>query len=198
MKRLIGAMALAGVVPFGLLPAAQAADDEGHYAVRGAGTFSCERYRASVEADDPTELNQFLSWVQGHITAANRMREDTYDLFPVLSPTAVGAMLYNVCANHPDSRLEAALVSLGEFMAPGRVRAESDIAQVSTGESTVAIRRATLERVQRALIDAGHYQGEPQALFDEPMQQALRAFQQARGLTPSGLPDADTIMALFY
>lgn len=198
MQRMMRVLAMASALPLTLAGVAQAADDEGNYAVRGAGSFSCERYRASVEAKDPTELNQFLSWIQGHITATNRLSDDTFDLYPVLSPTRLGAMLYNVCGNYPENRLEEAVVSLGEYMAPGRVREESPIAQVSSGEATVALRQATLERIQQALIDSGHYAGEPEALFDERMQQALRRYQQENDLPETGLPDADTIMALFY
>lgn len=198
MQRMMRMLALAGGLLLSVGGVAQAADEEGNYAVRGAGSFSCERYRASVEAEDPAELNQFLSWIQGHITATNRMRDDTFDLYPVVSPTRIGALVYNVCGNYPDNRLEEAVVSLGDYMAPGRVREESAIAQVSTGEGTVAVRRATLERVQQALIETGHYTGEPEALFDERMQEALRRYQEEYDLTATGLPDADTIMGLFY
>lgn len=198
MKRIMRAVVLAGLATSGAFSLAQAADSDGNYALRGAGNFSCERYRASVEADDPTELNQFLSWVQGHITATNRMSDDTFDLYPILSPTRIGAMLYNVCGNYPESRLEEAAVSLGEYMAPGRVREASEIAQVSSGEGTMALRRDTLAKVQESLIEAGHYEGDPGALFDERMQAALRRYQQANNLPTTGLPDADTLMALFY
>ncbi|WP_030073434.1 peptidoglycan-binding domain-containing protein [Halomonas alkaliantarctica] len=197
MKNTLYAFAFASMVPFGLT-AVHAADDAGNYAVRGAGSFSCEQFRNSVEADDPAELNQFLSWVQGHITASNRATDDTFDLYPILSPTRIGAMLYNLCGNYPETRLEEAVVSLNDFMMPGRVTQQSDIAQLSSGEASVAIRSETLARIQQALVDANYYEEEPDALFDERMQNALRQYQQDNDLPVTGLPDADTIMALFY
>ncbi|MDZ7808921.1 MAG: peptidoglycan-binding domain-containing protein [Arhodomonas sp.] len=186
---------MAGLV-LGVMPAG-AADGEGDYAVRGAGSVSCERYAESIDEGRSDEVRQFLGWIQGYISATNRIREDTYDVVPILRPARVGAMVHNVCRNHPDSRLEEAVVALIEYLASGRERERTEIVRVSNGGGTTAIRVATLDRLKRVLVDEGHLES-AEGRYTEKTQEALRRYQAEHGLEETGLPDADTIFAALY
>lgn len=52
-------------------------------------------------------------------------------------------------------------------------------------------------RLQQALVDGGFVTAAPTGYYDPATAEGLRRFQQARGLTASGLADAETLRLLF-
>jgi peptidoglycan hydrolase-like protein with peptidoglycan-binding domain len=53
-----------------------------------------------------------------------------------------------------------------------------------------------VEEIQRALGQAGYYQGEPTGRWDDRTRDAMRRYQTANGFGATGLPDAKSIMKL--
>jgi len=174
------------------------ADSQGNYAVLGAGSFACERFIASAESQSSQEINQFMSWMQGYLTALNRERDGIFSVSPFVSASDTAAMLLNVCRQQPELRLENALRELADFLAGYRIEQASEVAQIASGDATVAVRASVLGDVRQRLAALGHDVGDGDALFDDQLQQALREFQREQGLTESGVPDADTLLRLFY
>ena len=50
--------------------------------------------------------------------------------------------------------------------------------------------------MQKALAQAGYYQGEPTGRWDDRTRDAMRHYQTANGFGATGLPDAKSIMKL--
>ena len=53
-----------------------------------------------------------------------------------------------------------------------------------------------IEQIQRALSRSGYYQGDPTGHWDSDTVSAMRNFQQAHGITPSGKIDAPSLQQL--
>jgi peptidoglycan hydrolase-like protein with peptidoglycan-binding domain len=88
----------------------------------------------------------------------------------------------------------APVVSLGSE----QLRGAPALAGVARGDETVAIgaRGDAARAVQAALIATGFLSGRADGIFGRGTQGAVAAFQKARGLSPSGEVDAETLAAL--
>jgi murein L,D-transpeptidase YcbB/YkuD len=53
-----------------------------------------------------------------------------------------------------------------------------------------------IREIQQALVREGHYQGEPTGKWDEQSVAAMKSFQQASGLQPSGKIEARSLQKL--
>ena len=53
-----------------------------------------------------------------------------------------------------------------------------------------------IEEIQQALSRSGYYQGDPTGHWDSDTVSAMRNFQQAHGITPSGKIDAPSLQQL--
>jgi len=53
-----------------------------------------------------------------------------------------------------------------------------------------------IEQIQRALSRSGYYQGDPSGHWDSDTVSAMKGFQQAHGITPSGKIDAPSLQQL--
>ncbi len=50
--------------------------------------------------------------------------------------------------------------------------------------------------IQHGLIQAGYLRGEPSGRWDDQTRDAMRRYQEANGFSPTGLPDAKSLMKL--
>lgn len=56
--------------------------------------------------------------------------------------------------------------------------------------------RDRIEQIQRALVRGGFYQGDPSGRWDSSTIDAMKSFQQAHGLEPTGKIDAKSLQQL--
>lgn len=196
MQKTAAAAALAAT--FGLATlAAHAADETGGYAVRGAGAQPCSAFVAAITEQTPA-VAAHVSWLEGYLSAHNRMTAATFDASPIVASAELAALLRNVCADAPELRLETALAQLLAILAPARVTARSEIETVTVDARSAAIRPETLRRMQEALAALGHYTMTPDGRFGPGTEAALRRFQAESGLAETGAPDADTLVRLLF
>lgn len=88
-------------------------------------------------------------------------------------------------------------LSLAPALAQTTTEAQPPHAVAEGGEAMRApITSATLRQVQEALQRQGYAVGSPDGRWNEPTAQALREFQQAQGLEPSGELNSRTLGAL--
>lgn len=173
----------------------QAADEEGNYAIRGAGGFACERYGQAVEAQSD-EVRQFVRWMEGYATGLNRLQADTFDVSPIVDPAAMANLMLSICRQNPEMAFEVAVAQGLSSLAPMRERAESRADTLEHEGSTVLVRRETMRRLQQALAELGHYTSSIDGLYGPGTRRAIIAFQESAELTPTGLPDPDTLLNL--
>jgi len=170
----------------------QAADTAGNFAVVGPGVRSCAEFRGLVDSNARDTL-LFVGWFQGYISRANLTQDGIYSVLPVVDANAAATLLYRVCANNPSASVERAADSLIGLLHPLAVTAQSEIVKITEGERTLEIWQATLVLLQQELKKLGHYKGEADGLFGKGTREAFAAFQKAKGLTQSGVPDIETL-----
>jgi len=173
----------------------QAADEAGNYAIRGAGGFACERYVQAVE-EQSDDVRQYVRWMEGYATGLNRLQADTFDVSPILEPAAMANLMLSICRQNPELAFETAVAQGFSSLAPMRERAESQTDTLEHEGNTVLVRRETMRRMQRALAELGHYTSGIDGLYGPGTRRAIIAFQESAELTPTGLPDPDTLLNL--
>ena len=191
----LSALLLAAAVLAPSAPAFAAAES-GEYAVKGIGVDRCANYVKAAEAKSPL-LDVFAGWIEGHLTATNRYRPDTFDIAPWQTTRLLMALLFAHCQNNPDQRLFEAVQNLEEVLAKGRLRRKSEVVEIDTGEKRkLVLYHEVLKRAQQALIERGFLKGKADGQFGPKTRAALEAFQQSEGLRKTGLPDQETLFKL--
>lgn len=196
VARTAGAVGLAvGVLVSSSQPSA-AADADGQYAVRGAGSQPCSAVLAIGGDMDGSIALLYRSWLEGYLTGLNRFLDDTFDASFILRSDSLLRLVLQVCRASPDLTVETALARLTNQLMPMRVASASPPVRVTVGESTTLLREETLRRVQERLRDEGLYEGDVDGGFDERVRDAVRRYQEREGLPATQLPDTATVMRL--
>ena len=194
-KRLCGAAFALVLAMGGLAPGAGAADRGGDYAVRGAGSRKCQEYVEAVEQNKP-ELGAYIAYIDGTLTAYNRLTPNVFDVSPFILPGPFAAIVMNICKQASDRMLEVALTSAIGALSKVRVAQPSPVLEMTVGENRMSLRAETLRAVQTRLKSLNLMQGNPDGRFGRPTEDALKRFQQQNRLAVTGLPDPDTVIAL--
>lgn len=118
MHRTIVGFATALAITVSTLPAARAADENGSYSIRGAGTVSCQTYVSST----PAQKQYAQTWWAGYVTAMNRVTPKTFHLLGDASPAAADKWLLNYCQQNPTARFETAVNAMLKAAYPSRTQ----------------------------------------------------------------------------
>lgn len=168
-----------------------AADQRGRYAVRGMGGSTCTSALKTLAT--PGDANALIGWLLGYATAVNRLQGDTFDVIPSGDGADLARVFAVVCQKQPDLAVEAAVQRAIASLAPLRLRQESPLVAVGTAPATVQLRQETLVRVQAVLIGRKLLAGPADGKSSPALVAALRKFQVAEKLQPTGLPDLQTL-----
>ncbi|MBM3582900.1 MAG: peptidoglycan-binding protein [Alphaproteobacteria bacterium] len=190
--------ALAGLVAAalaGLGGPALAADQAGSFAVDGIGTWSCSKY-IEERAKESNYYFMFGGWVDGYLTAINAYSPDSYDLTPWETTGLLMALIERNCKERPDEQFVGMVVAMAKKLKETRLAAPSPVIEASANGQSVKLYQDTMMKVQQALVDAGFYSGTVDGQFGPMSQSAIEAFQSARQLQVTGLPDQLTLVAL--
>lgn len=174
---------------------AMAADLDGNYALRGVGSATCANYTTAL-ANDPALAQTFVGWMAGYITARSRVADETFDVLPLISGADVAGLMRVICLQNADTSFESAIDSAIALFEPARITTDSPLLELNHAGRTVAVRQSTLEQVQEALATRGFYSSTVDGAYGPGTQVAISAFQASSNLQDTGLPDADTIVAL--
>jgi hypothetical protein len=176
--------------------AAHGADSNGDFSLMGAGIEKCEAY---VKArDDGLDVQrQYISWMSGFFSGMNASTSNVFDVVPWQSPQTFADAAYSNCKRYPNEYFGRIVLGLAKSLEPLWLRSNSDkVIFPGDGATEPPIYRTVLLRVQERLVRLGHdgvtTSGEP----DNATREALRAFQRAEGLEPTGLPDQATLARL--
>ncbi len=174
---------------------ARAADGEGRFAVEGVGLADCQRF---VEERQKRSNLYFMfgGWLDGYLSAVNEALPETFDVTPWQSTDLLAAMIESHCADHPDDNFAGVARALARRLAQERLREASPVEEVTVGDATVPIYRATLRQAQRELKAGGHYDGALDGRYGPMTRGALEAYHRAEGLQVTGLPDQHTLIRL--
>lgn len=172
-----------------------AADNDGNFRSKGFGLESCQRYTAERSNNSATYYLS-RSWLNGYLTAHNLLRPGVYDAVGDAAIDTLAALLENYCRANPQRNFVTAAAVLISVLEPLRLQQRPQIIEVTVQGQTIKLAQETMQKVQQALKDQGHYAGAVDGFFGRKTQAALEAFQRDSGLAVTGLPDQATIMRL--
>lgn len=138
-----------------------------------------------------------IGWVDGLLTGVNMAMPDTFDISPYPDEPFAQVMVLDNATCHVGRPLHAAAFDTVGRLRGLRAQADSPRITFAAGEHRIAIRQETLKVLQQALIRRGWLTPPRVDGCDSPaLRDALRRFQASVGLTTSGLPCPDTLLAL--
>jgi len=175
--------------------AAVAADNTGNYSVRGLGSSSCQQFVGAVDGNTP-ELRSYIAWMEGMLTAVNRLTPNLFDAVPFNSAGAFAAIVLQVCRQQPALQYNAAVLRGLERLNVARVTTNSPWVEMTVGTNRVTLRAETLAAAQARLGALGLLSTPPDGRFTVATRDAIKRFQQIRRMNVTELPDPDTIIAL--
>lgn len=179
-----------------LLPAhAWSADATGNFAVRGVGSAPCAQFVAAIDGNSP-DTRIFVAWMEGAVSAANRLTSGVFDHVPFSAPGAMAALVLRQCREQPNAGYDAAVRAVMDRLRPFRVSTNSPWVEMTVGTNRVSLRAETLAAVQARLLALGLQTAPPDGRFSVATREALKRFQMMRRLPQTELPDPDTLVAL--
>jgi hypothetical protein len=172
MKHLTAVVGSMGV----LLGTAQAADQNGEFALKGAGFLPCQVY--VQERENKSSVYYMIGgWLEGYLSAHNRYADQTYDVTSFETLELLLGVIQNHCQSNPNDRLYSVLNSIIIQLQADRVMMESPKVAIAEGER------------QTQLYRDGRY--------TDATRSALIAFQSDIEFETSGFPDQATLWRLF-
>ena len=158
------------------------------YVVEGVGQIKCDAF-ANFDAQSSKEIGAISAWLDGFLSAHNRLLDDTFDLTSWQTNQLSLTLLRQFCVANPDATVERSAAALVNYYGQDRVTQREEAVSVSNGTQTVLVYASVLERIKTKLADQGYN--------NDDVTEALKAFQQKNDLVQSGLPDQQTLVGLF-
>jgi hypothetical protein len=174
---------------------AQAASAAGEFAAKGAGRVTCAAFTDARTRNVP-EQGQYVAFVEGYLTAANRYEPATYDLAPWHNSGAIGAIVDQHCKANAADTLAVVALKLAGSLNSIRLLEASPLIEVKEGEARAVLYAAILKRAQAELKKKGLLSLEPDGVFNPETRAALQTFQTQIKLPPTGVPDGATLWFL--
>lgn len=191
MKR-IAVAALAWVVPMTAL----AADNEGRSAIEGAGFADCQTFVKEREAKS-TLYFRLGGWVEGYMTAANELMDQTFDLSPWQNTELLLLLVNNHCQGNPEQNFGTVIRALSQALVENRMTEQSPVVDIAEGEQNLKLYKTVVERVQESLKAQGFYDGAIDGDFGPGTRSAVNAYQNSVGMQDAtGFPDQMTLYRL--
>lgn len=174
-----------------------AADKDGRFAVDGIGARACSDYTKAVDDKNRDLLIAFASWTSGFVSAANVYGTETFDLTPWQTPELIQAKLDKFCRAFSQEPYVQALGKLISTLQPQRMTASEGGIPARVGGQSILVYPEVLRRIRAEMGKEGIKVTTPEDAFDDAFADGLRAYQKAKGIPPSGLPDLPTMNMMF-
>ena len=175
---------------------ATADDVNGNFSVRGAGSTQCSQFSVSYDQAETEKIQRIVHWMQGYISARNKLESNTFDTIPVYDEKDLVTLLNIICVKNPNIILEGALNNLVSVFEPTWVVSSSKLSILENSDGNVPIRDAVMAQVQRALTNKGLYKGLIDGTYGSRSAEALKSYQSEKNLTQTSLPDIQTLLSL--
>lgn len=174
-----------------------AADANGDFAIKEAGSQTCENFMTAWDQNSP-DMAQYAGWIAGYLTGLNQHAENVYDVAPWQSTGTLLGLTRSVCAQLPgETSFINATVRLVRELWGTRLTGKSELQGVRRDGKAIVIYDAVLTQAIIRLNAIGYDAGPADMEFSDDASRALLKFQADRGLTSTGLPDQETLFELF-
>lgn len=173
-----------------------AADDKGDFAIKGGGAQSCQGFLTAYGARN-SDLALYAGWIEGYLTGLNQFTPDTYDLASWQSVDTLIGLLQAACSQSaPDRRVIEAMTDVLRLLYPGRLQAQDTMIALVHENTGMTIYESVLRSAKTRLNSLGHGAGVVDDSFTPEVARAFEAFQRARSIPVTGLPDQQTLYLL--
>lgn len=178
-------------------PQVHAADEDGSFAVKGAGRLTCEQYLKIREAKS---RDYYITggWVEGYVSGINALQKNTYDATPWQTTELVLQLLVRACEKNKEARIANLINQYLREVSNVRVRAKSKLLSVKSDGKGLLIYQEVLSMAQQRLEAIGYEPGVTDGTPDARTLTALKAYQAKKGLAETSLPDQLTLLNLFF
>ncbi|NNM01516.1 MAG: peptidoglycan-binding protein [Gammaproteobacteria bacterium] len=174
----------------------RAADSDGNYMVKGAGTADCATFAASVKQRDQRFFS-FAGWIEGYLSGMNRYEGDVYDLVSWQSTDLLMASLSKYCEQNPQMNFHTAVTNLAGSLKRNAIEENTPLVPIDAGDGRAyLLYEKAIRRLQARLRLHGLYEGELTGSYGDTTRDAVRRFQESKGLAATGLPDQETLSYL--
>jgi len=175
-----------------------AADDDGNFAIKGAGLQTCAAFNTAF-SERSADLGLYAGWLDGFLTGQNQYREGVFDLASWETTQILLALTNSACSQLPEeARFIDGFAQVLRAIRPDAITTKNEASAAALGDAVVVLYDDVMVRMKMALAERGHEPGDVASpTFTAQTSTALKAFQESRGLTVSGLPDQRTLYALF-
>lgn len=195
MIRRLLPLVTAGLVAFA--PLALAADEDGNFAVKGAGRLSCEQY-LKIRAEKSRDYYITGGWIEGYVSGVNALQPKTYDATPWQTTELVLGLLARACEKNKEERITNLVNKYLSEVVNVRARTKTELLSVQSDGKGLLIYQEVLSMAQRRLEELGFEPGKTDGTPDARTLTALRAYQTKKGIKVTSLPDQLTLLNLFF
>lgn len=179
--------------PLFLAPA-HASDPKGSFVLRGAGSQVCPAFMTTINSRDQAASTTYLAWLQGYVSAHNRLLQDTFDVVPTANPADFMGVVKAICEKAPQFTVENAASQAIALLRPVRQNAASPMLKISHKGKETQIQAAVLLQLETRLIALGHMRGTASGKATPDLHAAIEKFQRAEKLPVTGHPDLTTLL----
>lgn len=178
---------------------ALAATETGQFAVRGLGSRPCGDLTAALAGETSASVMDAAAlWTAGYVSHVNRSTPGVFEALPIVDNAVVARLALNICGSNPDVMFEAVLAQVIASFSQAALFEESALVRIGPDGASTTLRSLVFRKVQERLIGDGLLPpGSADGLYGPQSRQALIAFQEARGLAASGVPDSATLITMF-
>ncbi|MCW8886094.1 MAG: HdeA family protein, partial [Motiliproteus sp.] len=110
-----------------------AQDDENRFAIKGAGSVTCQQYLNAWNAKG-REYLVFGGWIDGYLTSYNQHQKNLFDVSPWQSAQLLANGLANYCKKNPNVKFFNAFSAMLKSLKPDGLEKYSPIVEVRFGE----------------------------------------------------------------
>ncbi|MCZ6640249.1 MAG: peptidoglycan-binding domain-containing protein [Gammaproteobacteria bacterium] len=182
-------------VLFTLGPLASASDQNGLFAIRGAGLLTCHTYVQEREAASDAYV-MIGGWLDGYVTAVNELSEQTFDVAPYLSTELLTVLINRHCQENSTDILFAVTNTLLAKLYDERLKSSSAYVDVRVGVDQMRLYTDTIARIQTSLAAKGLLDVEATGQWNLATENALARYQESIGMNGTGFPDQATLWNL--
>jgi peptidoglycan hydrolase-like protein with peptidoglycan-binding domain len=176
---------------------AQADTEIGSFSARGTGAQICTTVTAAFQANAPIAQNEVASWLSGYISHMNRTTEDYFDVSPVQDTGHLALVVNAACTQNPDSLLEGIAWTVISALRPLASKTETNLVTVQNDLGSITLRSDVLLEMQKILVNEGVLDAnQADGQYGQNTNNALRTYQEANGLSVTGLPEAFTLLSI--
>lgn len=174
---------------------AAAADNQGKFALKGAGLLPCGVF-TSERASGSQAYYLIGGWIEGYVSAHNKLLPNTYDITSFEGSELLLKIVDSHCLSNPQDKLHGVVDGIIAKLATKKLTDYGPKLKIAEGDRVASLYRHTVKQMQQRLTELELYKGPVNGVFSDATQAALIAYQSDIRYEATGFPDQATLWRL--